>query len=750
MPKYVPTTISYVGSGVVKDKDAFNLTEDSFQTLENAYTRRGRIYRRRGYTLLGRLRRNLTASSIGNYSTVNGTNTLSIFSGLAILATEPNASLEAGNLTNLTISFGVPISQSLTNTDGTSTLTVVGAGPITSASINYATGIISITATGIAGPSAVTFTGAYYPSLPVMGLRTRELTTINAEQLVAFDMKYAYRLVGSSFEEFPSVTPTTWNGTNSDFFYTTNYFPNFGQKDFWTTNFNKDATPDPIRYYDDNIGDWVTFAPNIDGAGGKLQQTRFLIPYRGYFVALNTYEGATLGGSSQFAQRARNSQFNDPLNVNAWLSDVAGRGSFIDAPTSEAIVSADFVRDVLIVGFERSTWKLRYTGNRLQPFVWERINRELGCESSFSTVPFDQGLLQVGDKAITICSGNEVTRIDQNIPDEVFLIHNESDGPKRVYGIRDFYQQQVYWTFPDEAQNGTFPNRVLVHDYIGGAWSFFTDSFTCFGTFQSLNDLIWSKANFSWETADQAWVDARTQSGFPAIVAGNQQGYVVIVNQEVANENSLQITAITAGSPAIFTIPDHNLQSNEYIILSSILGNWSTLNDGIYQVYVIDSNNVNLFSLVNGIFQPVNLSAGDYFGLGQVTRVMNYSIRSKKFNFSQNGSQVRIGFLDVLTKTTESGEVTCRFYIDYEDSNPVNPDNSDGFFNTRFSTAPTQFDIASQSKIWQRVFCNTPAEFFEFEFTLSPEQMNTLDIVNEDLLVDSFIIWAAGAGRLTK
>ena len=44
------------------------------------------------------------------------------------------------------------------------------------------------------------------------------------------------------------------------------------------------------------------------------------------------------------------------FNAQAWRQDVPGRGGFIDAPTEERIISAGFVRDMLIVLFEFSTW----------------------------------------------------------------------------------------------------------------------------------------------------------------------------------------------------------------------------------------------------------------------------------------------------------------------------------------------------------------------------------------------------------
>lgn len=752
MPQYSPIAISYAQGGLVNDKAAFNLTNDSFQSLVNAFNFRGRIRRRAGYTLLGRLRRDLTGAAAGTYSTIDGTNTFDLFTGLGIAANEPNANLVPGNISNITITFAAPISQSLTDILGSGVLTVVDAGPIQSATINYATGIVTIIANAAVGSANVTFTGSYYPTLPVMGLRPYETGTINEEQLIAFDTIYAYRY-NIVTEQFQQLGTVTWTGGNSDFFWTTNVLlAGTNNYLFFATNF---TTGDPIRYFDGT--NWVTpFNPALDNpVTTRLQQARILVQYRGRLVALNTYEGATLGGAVQFPQRARWSQIGDPTDlVNAWRSDIAGRGSFIDCPIAESIVSAEFVRDTLIVQFERSSWKLRYTGNELTPFVWERINRELGCESTFSVVPFDKGVLSIGDKSINVCNGNSVEAIDDKIPDEVFRIHNGNDGPFRVYGVRDFYNRYVYWTFPEADNNTTFPDRLLAYDYENGVWAIFTDSFTCFGPWQRNTDIRWSDlSQVTWQQYIVKWNSSTQQSQFPNTAAGNQQGYVFIFNprnQTVNNSNSLYITAITPGTPVQLTVPDHNMQSEEFVRISGILGNGSSLNGNTYRINKIDDDNFTLFELINGIFQPVTLTAGDYLGLGEIERVFNMSIRSKKFNLMNEGKRGYFGYLDFLTEATQDGEITCEIRVDNVDSIPINVGNDDDFYNSVFTTQKNAEFNQEGNQIWQRFYCPTSAQFFDFNLTFSDEQMVDPLIVDSQVLIEAFIVWASKGGRLVK
>ncbi len=100
-----------------------------------------------------------------------------------------------------------------------------------------------------------------------MGLETREVTAltpqtqpIDAEQLIAFDTQYAYKFdntlqafVDISTYKAPGSGSVTWTGSDSDFFWSTNY-----QEAFWATNFlpglhdttTSTTNGDGIRWYD--------------------------------------------------------------------------------------------------------------------------------------------------------------------------------------------------------------------------------------------------------------------------------------------------------------------------------------------------------------------------------------------------------------------------------------------------------------------------------------------------------------------
>src|SRR5690606_15469211 len=140
-------------------------------------------------------------------------------------------------------------------------------------------------------------------------------------------------------------------------------------------------------------------------------------------LLFNTVEAAWDPGTStyiytNYTNRCRFSKNGNPLDADAWYDLPGFSGGFItNAGTKEAIISVQFIKDRLIVFFERSTWELVYTFSETDPFIWQKINTELGVESTFSGVPFDKVVLGIGNVGIHACNGSNVERVDQKIPD---------------------------------------------------------------------------------------------------------------------------------------------------------------------------------------------------------------------------------------------------------------------------------------------------------------------------------------------
>lgn len=358
------------------------------------------------------------------------------------------------------------------------------------------------------------------------------------------------------------------------------------------------AGQDGIRYYGTltNGTGWANYNPPVDLVNA-LAGCLLIFPYRGYLVFLNTTEGNETG-TFNYGNRARWTQIGTPyysgpvpgtpnpqgIQIDAVRDDLFGKGGANDAPTQEVIIGAYFIRDILIVRFERSTWRLRFVNNAQNPFVWERINVELGSSATFSSIVFDKGGMDIGERGITIADANDVTRIDPKIPDTVFEIRIQNQGMQRVYGIRTFRTKLNYWTFPSEADNprGIFPDNVLVLNNETQTWAMFDDCFTCFGYFYAFDDATWADLTKSWSSyGDITWGGGNIQAGYENIIAGNQQGFVLNLDSELDTKNegaygqngpSLMISAITSADPAVFTSPDNNLPDGSWINLSGIAG----------------------------------------------------------------------------------------------------------------------------------------------------------------------------------
>lgn len=720
--------------GLERDREPWLLPDQAFPNLEDAYLFRGRIKRRAGYTNLGRL------------NTEVGTATGAAFAGNIIPP-----------LSNPIATFSVEI------TVGTERFFDDGAGILTgtsggSGTVDYVTGAITL-----AFVPAIAATTVYLINrLPVMGLRTRELTTINEEQLIGFDTIKAnkYSTLNSQFEDISfhdaaKTIPFSWTGTDSDFFWTTNY-----ATAFWATNSvngfqnnpiaTNTASGDGIRWYDGSK--WVNFLPQVDTTN-FLMGAQIIVAYRNRLVMLNTTEGTAYGASNNYQQRARwcqngtpyyvaplPSSFTGAADIDAWNSDVVGKGGFVDAPTSEQIISAEFIHDTLIVYFERSTWKLSYYGNPVLPFVWERVNTELGAESTFSTIPFDQGLIGVGNYGIIISNDSSVNRIDQKIPDEVFNIHNGNDGVRRVYGIRDFSKQLLYWTFPNDDTDPTYPTRVLVYDYLEKTYAYFNDSITCFGTYQPFNDTTWADLSRSWISFPISWENAEFQSDFPLIVAGNQQGFVFsnYNSGPIINDPSLYISGISQAATATVTSPNHNLLEGTIISVSAVEG-MTEVNGEIYRVSAPTATTFILQTLDgSGNFINVDSTAFNaYTQNGKITVRNNINITTKKFNpYLKDSYQMRLMQVDYFLEFSSGLEFTTNVYLDENNSQSVEA-----------IVVLPQTNVLS--KIWYPAFYSSVGQFAQIEISFSDIQMFDDTKSSGDVTIHAFLMYMTPAGRLT-
>lgn len=684
-----------------------------------------------------------------------------------LTATEPNASLECGSI-KFTIGSGG--NATVYNDDGAGNL-VYGPlpnGPYTgSGTINYATGLGAISFTVVPpNPTVTTVSFNYFPGLPVMGIWQREIAPINDEQTIFWDTRYAYVNPGTGFQEF--IAGTSWFGSNSDFFWTTNYRGSTpSARLLFATNFVSDLN-DPMRFTDGTT--WTNFTPLVD-ATNTLFQARILIPYYGRLLALNVFEGATVGGpggASNIFNRCRFSQIGDPTAVDAWRSDQFGKGGFIDAPTNEEIISAIFYKNTLIVFFERTTWQLRYVGEYGLPFIWERISSDFGSGSTFSTILFDDGVLGVGDRAIISSSAVSVNRIDLDIPDIVFEnFRNANAGNIRVCGIRDFQRELVFWCYSDaqdQEPGQIFPNKTLLFNYRNKTYAIFRNNVTFFGTYQPDTGLTWDSQVVTWDDNEVFWSDADTQSQFPRIVSGNQQGYIHYYGYVQKDEPSLYIQAITlspnTSTPVNLTINNHNLNTGDIIEITNAdffpVDSSLIINGDLFQVTFIDVNTVSLQEWNGTNYQnAIRQSASAYIGCGQVTLFPVLNITTKDFNpFQQKGMQLKMSYLDVLFDGTEQNDTTqfnaisIRIFINSSLAAQGNLLTG----NTQVETIPIVNNVYNQGftsdYIWHRFYATLSGQYMRIQLTYDDSLMNSINTHEETMTLDAMILWTRPGGKL--
>jgi hypothetical protein len=720
-------------SGLQTNVKPWLIPDEAFSELNNAYVFRGRVRKRFGSRWLG-------DSPLGTRLGIN-------------IGTITAGSL-SGNVRTILADAGMPTSIGQAFSIGTIVFTVFNpvVGPqqmlrtdnsLAPATYDLTTSNFNITAVALPDGTPVIF----YPNLPVMGLLTYEQISINDEFVVGFDTRYAYTFVMGAWNRIGAeATPgaAVWTGDNSQFFWSTTWTgADASAKIFFVTNFNENE-PNFMRYYDGT--QWNNFNPQIDATPNFLNSARIIVPFKNRLVAFNTWEGpANALPGTNYSNRCRYSQVGSPLDSSAWRQDIPGRGNAIDASTTEAIITVEFVKDRLIVFFERSTWELVYTGNQAYPFNWQQINTELGAESTFSIVPFDKICIGVGNVGIHACNGANVERIDEKIPDTVFDIHNDGQGVFRVYGIRDFYVEMVYWTFPDTQASDDFPypNRVLIFNYKTGTWAFNDDSITCFGYFQPVNGILWTSTTITWDDT-VTWDSGSVQAKFRQVIAGNQEGYTFICDaDDPTNAPVLQITNVfLTGIITTLTVIEHNLRNEDYIFIQDAIWSDSSngLNNQIFQVTnVIDANTFEI--------GPVALFTGTYMGGGLIARVSQISITTKEYNFyAKQGRNNYVSKVDFMVDNTPASQIQVDFYV----STSVTPLLQDSLGNGvllgtgtldmfAYPDIPLEADAV---RLWHPVYFQADGEVIQLQLIFNDAQMRDINIMQSGFALHAMCIYA--------
>lgn len=759
-----PLLINKFTTGLVQSQPNQILKNDAFHILFNAFVFRNTVRRRLSWQTIGRLQRDLESQSIGTTSASPWS--FNIYSTLSSPITgEPDAAIVIGSII-ITIAAGPSV---IFTDNGDGTLSSVTGG--NSGTINYSTGNVVLTHTAGAGV-ATTITFSYYPSLPSMGILDENVPN-NITTNIYFDTKYAYTYVTGEFTELQPGT--TWKMNNWNLPSNANYWQDVNNRPiFWVTS-NTGSTGDPIRYTNGNSGSaWYDFTPAID-ATNTMYQCKFLVPFRGMLFAFNTWEGTTAGGitlSTQQRARIRCSAGGNPftivspiittVNSTAWNSTIPGQGYRQDLPTTEEIIAVGQTLNQIIIKTNTRTWVLSHTGINVAPFKVDLLDENLGTLSGFGSVNMGGSLTGVGNRSFTASTPSSVVSIDDKILDLVLNINRKNHGFDRVYGVRDYITRTnsyIYAYQPDDTTDVTYPNRRLIYNYDNNSWAIYEDSLTCLGYFRDNvstigenSNITWAQANFTWAEADFTWANNSTAE--PPTAAGNNQGYIGLLDSSIIEGPSLFLTnMISTGSATAgqFISPDHNLANGTVIQLQDILGDYSSLNETVGQVQIIDTDTFMMFTYdaTRLMFRiPVVIPSGTYIGGGQIRVRRNFNITTKAFNRLEQGQSIHISYVDALVNTYPGAYVQLAVYDSLNTGNAVNliPENitSESIFGNKLSLSnPTVYPL---NEINNRALINQRANMITLEFSLDNATMAS-DAFSTPFVLSSMTVWNRSAGR---
>jgi len=550
-----------------------------------------------------------------------------------------------------------------------------------------------------------------------------------------------------------------------------------------------DTTVDCIRWFDgfpvDNSTTpvfqtgkgWVNFMPPLSQAAFSIADlpaaqyylvgARMIIPFKDRLLFIGPVVQTSVAGSQKYLQDTviysqngtpyYTASFNTdpslattvfheilvPVNqtatATAYWEDQTGFGGFQTAGIDQPILSTSTNEDVLIFGFPTTQVRFIYTGNDVVPFNFFTINSELGTGSTFSTINLDKGVMTRGERGFIICSQVEARRFDLEIPDEVFEISLINNGAERVCAQRDFVNEWVYFTYPVNTVAWKFPNQTLQYNYRDDSWAIFTECYTTYGSFRKVTGYTWATIGDvypRWDSWNAPWNSGTSTLLQPEVIAGNQQGFVILRGEGTGEEASLTInnisfaatiTGITNALNAVIAAANTFIVGQQLLIsgvagMTQINGLTATIiavtpttittniDSTLFGVYVsggiatplgviyspnhgLNNNdyiiikdaigtistqvNDKIFSVANATTDTFDLNptltSGTYLGLGVIVRMFVPYIQTKQFPAAWGmAKKTRIGVQRYLLTKTDTAQITLLIFLSQNNQSPYN------------------------------------------------------------------------------
>ena len=488
MQSYQPFLISNFKTGLDETKEPWALPVDAFSSITNGYIYQGAINKRKGYRGFGRFV-NATTEAVDTGDGVQTDFT--------------------GSLTNTPIREN-DVSFSLTTASGSETLTDKATSGIlssatSSGTIDYDNGDFSICLAD-ASISGTSISGAYdyYPENPIVGIYNY-YTDAGGQELLMMDTKRInkYNIVTELLEDISSGS-NIWDGEENSYIHGANF-----KDKFYMTN-----NVDRLKVYD---GTTITNIDVLLTASGtnELNACLMVFPYKERLVLLNTNEVS----DGNCPKRARWCKADNPTD---WTND-----AYVDCPSQDWIVSAEFIGDDLVVFFERSVWILKYLANADLPFAWRQVATSEGSYATFSTSAYADELITMGPTNLIGTDGvSNVYTIDDKLPDVALKLN--TDKIDYCYSAVLDEIRQTWISYP--AIGSDYSNRILVNNYRERNWSIYKIDMNCFGFYSLADDPLWDDFDETWDEIERAWDDKSLQAGYPITLGGDRTGKVWELN----------------------------------------------------------------------------------------------------------------------------------------------------------------------------------------------------------------------------
>lgn len=493
---YKPYPVYDLKTGIKLDRAPWLLPQDAFSSLENCFLFEGKIRKRRGYQELFRIVHGVEEELIGTGDGIETT-----FSG---------------TLEHFPVRRG-----DITFTDGTETFThtdqnwwmdgwwdndwwndqltpdlIYGDFDGTGI-VDLETGEFSITFNTAPGEEVeILVSYDYYPDLPTMGI-FNYTTASGTEQLLVFNTK--------RLNYYDDINEKLVDPTKEDIFSGEDF--NF----FWLSNWNGIAYVcnghNRVKTWDGStLADLLI---DIDGdSDNDVTYAMYAFPYKSRLVLLRIEDV----GFGQY-QRARWSK----VGTTDFSND-----EFVDAPVNDWIISAGFLRDELIVWFERSVWALRYTGSDRLPFRWVRLASQEGSVAPMSLSEFPDKQLILGNVSIISFDGRDVFNIAKKLSNYI-LNFNQSKLKYCYSGVAEEYKQ-AWFTYP--SIDSDLCDKLLCYNYEDNNWASFSLAMHSLGYFSETDSPTWDDMNMTWDEMEEMWDIRDFQAGFPRMIGGDYEGYI--------------------------------------------------------------------------------------------------------------------------------------------------------------------------------------------------------------------------------